>query len=120
MSDCIFCRIAAGQIPSRKIHEDEHLFAFHDIHPAAPVHFLIIPRVHVASLEQCDDSHAGLLGRMLLLAPQLARQQGLAAGFRTILNTGEGGGQTVFHLHAHVLGGGGPLPFGHTGSHQSA
>jgi len=120
MSDCIFCKIVAGTIPSRKVHEDEHLLAFHDIQPVAPVHFVIIPKLHVASLAECGDEHAGLLGRILLAAPKLAQQQGLGEGFRTIINTGKGGGQTVFHLHAHVMGGGGPLPFGHAGSKSHA
>ena len=114
MSDCIFCKIVAGTIPSRKVYEDEHLLAFHDIQPAAPVHFLIIPKVHVATLAECTEAqHAEILGRILLAAPRLAKEQGLSEGFRTIINTGKGGGQVVFHLHAHVLGGGGVLPFGH-------
>lgn len=120
MSDCIFCRIAAGQIPSRKVYEDEHLFAFHDIQPAAPVHFLVIPRQHVASLDECTPQHAELLSRLLLAVPRLAREQGLGDGYRTIINTGQGGGQTVFHLHAHVMGGGGPLPFGQAASKSHA
>ena len=105
MSDCIFCKIVAGTIPSRKVYEDDHLFAFHDIQPAAPVHILIIPKTHVASLAECDASHAADLGRVLLAAPQIAAQAGLVDGFRTIINTGNGGGQEVFHLHAHILGG---------------
>ena len=114
MSDCIFCKIVAGTIPCRKVHEDEHVLAFHDIQPVAPVHFLIIPKLHVASLVECSEAeHAGVLARILLLAPQLARQEGLDEGFRTIINTGKGGGQVVYHLHAHILGGGGVLPFGH-------
>jgi histidine triad (HIT) family protein len=120
MSDCIFCKIVAGTIPSRKVHEDEHLLAFHDIQPAAPVHLVIIPKLHIASLSECDPAHAELLGRILLAAPRLAGQQGLDDGFRTIINTGKGGGQTVFHLHAHVMGGGGPLPFGHAASKSHA
>jgi histidine triad (HIT) family protein len=110
MGDCIFCRIVAGQIPCRKIYEDDDVLAFHDIHPAAPVHFMIIPKGHVASLEDCDESRRTLLGNILLLAPRLAREQGLTDGFRTVINTGRGGGQEVFHLHVHVIGGGGPRP----------
>lgn len=110
MSDCIFCKIVAGEIPSKKIYEDEELFAFHDIHPVAPVHFMIIPKQHVASLSDADKSHEGLLGRMLLLAPALAKEQGLSDGFKTVINTGRGGGQEVFHLHIHIIGGGGPRP----------
>jgi histidine triad (HIT) family protein len=107
MSDnCIFCKIVRGEIPSKKVYEDDALFAFHDIHPVAPVHFMLVPKLHVASLMETDDSHADLLGRMLLLAPKLAKEQGLDNGFRTVINTGEGGGQEVFHLHIHIIGGG--------------
>ena len=105
MSDCIFCKIVAGDIPSRKIYEDEEVYAFHDINPAAPVHFMIIPKQHVASLSECNETHAAILGKLLLLAPKLAKQQGLNDGFKTAINTGKGGGQLVFHLHVHVLGG---------------
>lgn len=110
MSDCIFCKIVAGQIPCRKIFEDDDVLVFHDIHPVAPVHFMIIPKVHVASLAECDESHRDVLGKILLLAPGLAREQGLTEGFRTVINTGKGGGQEVFHLHVHIIGGGGPRP----------
>lgn len=110
MSDCIFCKIAAGQIPCRKIYEDDDVLAFHDIHPVAPVHFMIIPKTHVASLAECDESHRDVLGKILILAPRLAREQGLADGFRTVINTGRGGGQEVFHLHVHIIGGNGPRP----------
>lgn len=106
MSDCIFCKIARGEIPSNKVYEDRDVYAFHDIHPVAPVHFMIIPKLHLASLTDADDSHAALLGKLMLLAPQLARQQGLENGFRTVINTGRGGGQEVFHLHIHIIGGG--------------
>jgi histidine triad (HIT) family protein len=109
-SDCIFCKIAAGRIPCRKVFEDEDVVAFHDIHPVAPVHFMIIPKSHVASLSDCGSEHQDLLGRILLLAPKLAREQGLNDGFRTIINTGPGGGQEVFHLHIHIIGGGMPRP----------
>lgn len=104
--DCIFCKIIAGQIPSRKIHEDDDLLAFHDIRPAAPVHFLIIPKLHLPSLlEACTPEHERLLGRMLMLAPRLAREQGAGNGFKTLFNTGADGGQEVYHLHLHVIGG---------------
>jgi histidine triad (HIT) family protein len=106
MNDCIFCKIARGEIPSKKVYEDDEVFAFHDIHPAAPVHFMLIPKQHIASLMEADASHAALLGKMLLLAPGLAREQGLDNGFRTVINTGKGGGQEVFHFHVHILGGG--------------
>ena len=108
-SDCIFCKIVAGSIPSSKIYEDEDVVVFNDIHPLAPVHFLIVPKVHIESLATCDATHQSLLGKMLLLAPRLAREQGLA-GFRTMINTGREGGQEVFHLHVHVFGGGTHLP----------
>ena len=109
MSDCIFCKIVAGQIPSSKVYEDDEVLAFHDIHPFARVHFLIIPKAHIASLADCTPGHETLLGRMLLLAPRLAQEQGLGAGFKTLINTGRGGGQEVFHIHVHVFGGGDPV-----------
>jgi len=109
MNDCIFCKIIAGTIPSRKVYEDEYLYAFHDIQPAAPVHFMIIPKAHVASLADCDERHAADLARLLLAAPKLAREQGLDQGFRTIINCGRVGHQEVYHLHMHVIGGPDPL-----------
>jgi histidine triad (HIT) family protein len=111
MSDtCIFCKIAAGEIPCKKIYEDADVLAFHDIHPVAPVHFMIIPKEHIASLADAHARHELLLGRILLLAPVLAKEQGLGDGFRTIINTGRGGGQEVFHLHVHIIGGTTPRP----------
>ena len=109
MDDCIFCKIVAGQIPSKKAYEDEDVLVFHDIHPIAPVHLLLVPKQHVASLSECGEQHQALLGRLLLLAPKLAAEQGLD-GFRTMINTGRSGGQEVFHLHVHVFGGGSSLP----------
>lgn len=108
--DCVFCKIVAGELPCRKVYEDEEVLAFHDIRPVAPVHFMIIPKAHVASLADCTEEHRDLLGRILLLAPRLAREQGLGSGFRTVINTGRGGGQEVFHLHVHVFGGGALRP----------
>ena len=108
--NCIFCKIAAGEIPCKKIYEDADILAFHDIHPVAPVHFMLIPKEHIASLADAQERHAPLLGRILLLAPKLAEEQGLKNGFRTIINTGPGGGQEVFHLHIHIIGGNGPRP----------
>jgi histidine triad (HIT) family protein len=105
-SDCIFCKIAAGEIPCRKVYEDSDLIAFHDINPAAPVHFMIVPKEHIPSLAETHARHEMLVGRILLLAPLLAKEQGLHDGFRTIINTGRGGGQEVMHLHVHVMGGG--------------
>lgn len=107
---CIFCKIVAGQIPSRKVHEDDELLAFHDISPWAPVHFLIIPKQHIASLaDVTPERHERMLGRMLGLAPRLAKEQGADNGFRSIVNTGVDGGQEVPHLHLHVIGG--PRPW---------
>ena len=106
MSDCLFCKIARGEIPCRKVYEDDELFAFHDINPVAPVHFMVIPKLHLDSLSQAGSEHAVLLGKMLLLAPRLAKEQGLDHGFRTVINTGKGGGQEVFHFHIHIIGGG--------------
>lgn len=102
-ADCIFCKIVSGAIPSKKIYEDEDVIAFNDIKPAAKVHFLIVPKLHVDSLKECDASHQALLGKMLLLVPKLAAEQGLK-GFKTLINTGREGGQEVFHLHIHVIG----------------
>lgn len=104
MSQCIFCQICAGEIPSKKIYEDELFFAFHDIDPIAPTHFLVVPKQHVASLLELTASDADFLGRLLLLAKTLAMQNGLEAGFRTIINTGSNGGQEVMHLHCHIAG----------------
>ena len=110
MSDCIFCKIVEGKIPSRKVYEDAEMLAFHDINPQAPVHFMIVPKRHVDSLAACDDSHAPVLGRMMAVAGRLAAQQGCTDGFRTIVNTGRVGRQDVYHLHIHILGG--QEPFG--------
>ncbi len=111
--NCLFCKIIAGQIPCRKVFEDEEILAFHDIHPWAPVHFLLVPKLHLPSLAQADASHAALLGRMMLLAPRLAMELGCLpypeGGFRVVTNTGKGGGQEVHHLHTHVMGG--PRPW---------
>ena len=118
MTDCLFCKITAKQIPSRALYEDDDVLAFHDIHPAAPVHFLIVPKRHIATLADCTDSDAGLLGKMLLLAPKLAAAEGCGyvndgagqgrGGFKTLFNTGPDGGQEVYHLHLHVIGGAHP------------
>ena len=110
MSDCLFCRIARGEIPSRKVYEDEHVFAFHDINPIAPVHLLIIPKAHVPSLYECESGDEPALGRMLALAGRLAREQGATDGFRTIINTGRVGRQEVYHVHLHIVGGPDVLP----------
>lgn len=105
MSDCLFCKIAAGEIPARKVYEDDEIIAFHDIHPVAPVHILLIPKVHFDSLAHAEVQHQAVLGKMLLLTAALAKEQGLTEGYRTIINTGHGGGQTFFHMHMHLIGG---------------
>ncbi|HEX8873458.1 MAG TPA: histidine triad nucleotide-binding protein [Nitrosospira sp.] len=110
MDDCIFCKIARGEIPSRKIYEDTDVLAFHDIHPAAPVHFMLIPKLHIGSLAEAGDGHRDLLGNMMVLIPRLALEQGCTDGFRTIINTGHVGGQEIHHLHIHVIGGRERLP----------
>lgn len=108
--DCIFCKIVRGEIPSRKVYEDDEILAFHDINPAAPVHFMIIPRKHIASLGDAQEEDEGVLGRIMVITGGLARKQGSTDGFRTIVNTGKVGRQDVYHLHVHVLGGDEPLP----------
>lgn len=105
MSDCIFCKIVAGDIPSSKVYEDDALFVFKDINPKAAVHLLVIPKQHIARLDEVQEEHGPLLASMLLKLAELAESQGLDNGFRTIINTGPGGGQEVDHIHFHLLGG---------------
>ena len=107
--NCIFCKIVRGEIAANKLHEDEHVLAFHDVRPQAPVHFLLIPKAHVPSLYEADLSQAEAWARMLALAGSLARKAGAGEGFRTIINTGRVGHQEVYHVHMHVLGGPEPL-----------
>jgi histidine triad (HIT) family protein len=109
MNDCIFCRIANGEIPSRKVYEDAEILAFHDINPQAPVHFMLMPKKHIASLADAKSEDAGVLGRMLAMSGRLAREQGSPDGYRTIINTGRVGRQDVMHLHIHIIGGPEPL-----------
>ena len=119
MENCIFCKIVARTIPSTLIYEDADLIAFHDINPAAPVHLLIVPKAHVATLAHCAPQDAAMLGKMMLLAPKLAQEFGCgyveqadgatSGGFKTLVNTGPDGGQEVYHLHMHVIGG--PKPW---------
>jgi histidine triad (HIT) family protein len=104
MSDCLFCRIAAGEIPARIVHQDAEVVAFHDISPQAPTHVLVIPRRHVASLAETGGGDQALLGRMLGVAADIARAEGLAS-WRLVTNCGSEAGQSVFHLHLHLLGG---------------
>lgn len=109
MTDCIFCKIVEGKIPSRKVYEDDDMLAFDDINPLAPVHFMIIPKEHIDSLAQCGDEQARVLGRIFAMAGRLAASRGLTDGFRTIVNTGRIGRQDVYHLHVHIIGGPNPL-----------
>jgi histidine triad (HIT) family protein len=102
---CLFCKIVDGSIPSTAIYEDELCYAFADIRPQAPVHVLVTPREHIASLADADRDDCALLGHLLWAAGQIARNKGLAKGYRVVINTGEDGGQTVDHLHVHLLGG---------------
>lgn len=103
--DCLFCRIIAGEIPSTKVYEDDKLLAFKDINPQAPVHILIIPKEHYDSAAALDENSAPIVGDIMLLAKKLAKENGLESGYRLITNIGEDGGQTVKHLHFHLLGG---------------
>ncbi len=105
VKNCLFCRIVAGDIPSRKVYEDEHTFAFEDINPKAPTHILIVPRKHIVGLDEASGEEAEILGRCHLTAAEIARQRGLEHGYRTVLNVGKDAGQSVFHLHVHLLGG---------------
>jgi histidine triad (HIT) family protein len=119
VQNCLFCKIAAKQIPASIVYEDEELLAFKDINPAAPVHLLVIPKVHVPTLSDCDASHTAVLGKMLALAPKLAAEHGCAVsyaadgspsgGYKTLINSGPDGGQEVYHLHLHMYGG--PRPW---------
>ena len=106
MKDCIFCKIAAGEIPSAKVYEDEKSLAFRDINPQAPVHILVIPKEHIESAAKIDESNAALAGHLLAVAAKVAADEGVADGFRLISNCGESAGQTVKHLHFHILAGG--------------
>jgi histidine triad (HIT) family protein len=103
--NCLFCRILRGEVPCKKIHEDEHVFAFEDIRPQAPTHVLIIPKKHFAGLKESQAEDAEEIGRCHLAAAQIARQRKIENGYRTVLNVGPGAGQSVFHLHVHLLGG---------------
>jgi histidine triad (HIT) family protein len=103
--DCLFCKIVAGTIPAKRLYEDEQVLAFADISPQAPVHLLVIPKRHIASVAHTAPEDAALLGHLLSTAAELARSQGLDGGYRLVINTGPNGGQTVDHLHVHLLGG---------------
>ena len=105
MSDCVFCRIVAGEIASRRVHEDDEVVAFHDLNPQAPTHVLVVPRRHIASLDGAGEGDAALLGRLLLAVRRVARELGVQAGYRVVNNCGAPAGQSVFHIHFHLLGG---------------
>lgn len=110
MTDCLFCKIVAKEIPGKIVLENEHVVAFRDLHPAAPTHVLVVPRKHIVNVDDAKDEDAELLGRVMLAARDVARQEGLVAqnergGYRIAINNGAGAGQSVFHLHLHVLGG---------------
>jgi histidine triad (HIT) family protein len=104
-ADCLFCKIVAGSIPARRVYEDELCLSFADIHPQAPVHLLVIPKEHIASQAHCEEGHAPLLGYLMSKTAEIARTAGLSDGYRVVVNTGADGGQTVDHLHLHLLGG---------------
>ena len=104
--NCIFCKIIAGEIPSETVYEDDECIAFNDLNPQAPTHILIVPREHISSLDKAKNKHQETLGYLLLIAAEIAREQGFAEnGYRTVINTNSDGGQTVFHLHLHLLAG---------------
>jgi histidine triad (HIT) family protein len=106
MTSCIFCKIGKGEIPSTKVFEDERVLAFDDLHPAAPTHVLVIPKEHIASVNDVEASHAALLGHLFVVARAVAEKKGVAAGgYRLVMNTGDHAGQSVHHMHLHVLGG---------------
>ena len=105
MSDCLFCKIVAGQIPSKMVYEDDEIVAFHDTKPQAPQHMLVIPRKHLSALDDASEGDQALLGRILLVCRKLAAEQGIGGAYRVVNNCGESAGQSVFHLHFHVLGG---------------
>jgi histidine triad (HIT) family protein len=105
MSDCLFCKIIEGKIPSKKVYEDDHVFAFEDINPGAPTHVLIIPKRHLEGLNKAKAEDAELIGYMHLVAAQIGRDRGIEDGYRTVLNVGPRSGQSVFHIHLHILGG---------------
>ena len=105
MPDCIFCRIIRGEAPAKKVYEDERAFVFEDINPQAPTHVLIIPKKHIVGLKEAQPEDAEIIGYLHLVAAQIARQRGLEDGYRTVFNVGPRAGQSVFHLHLHLLGG---------------
>jgi len=105
MSDCLFCRVVRGDVPSKKVYEDDFTFAFEDINPQGPTHVLVVPKKHIAGLKEAKAEDAELLGRCQLAAAEIARQRSIENGYRTVLNVGPGAGQSVFHMHVHLIGG---------------
>jgi histidine triad (HIT) family protein len=105
MSDCLFCKVISGEVRNQKVYEDEHVYAFEDIRPQAPTHVLVVPKKHIRGLKEATAEDADLLGRCHLAAAHIARERGIENGYRTVLNVGPGSGQSVFHLHVHLLGG---------------
>ena len=106
---CLFCKIIAGRVPAKKVYEDDHMIAFHDIAPWAPVHILLVPKKHIVSMDEVTAADAALIGHMMAKSPELMHQLGVKNGFRHIINTGHDGGQEIAHLHIHVIGG--PRPW---------
>lgn len=104
-ASCLFCRIIRGELPARKVYEDDHVFAFEDTHPQAPTHVLVVPKKHFAGLKEAEAFDAEVIGRCHLTAAMIARQRNIEKGYRTVLNVGPGAGQSVFHFHVHLLGG---------------
>jgi histidine triad (HIT) family protein len=105
MTDCLFCKIVRGEIPSKKVREDEHTYAFEDLDPKAPTHVLVVPKRHIAGLEEAEPGDAEIIGRCHLAAAEIARARKIEGSYRTVLNVGPGSGQSVFHLHVHLIGG---------------
>jgi histidine triad (HIT) family protein len=105
MTDCLFCRIIDGEIPAKKVYEDEHTVAFEDINPQAPTHVLIVSKKHIRGLKEAQAEDAELIGRLHLAAAAIGRQRGIEDGYRTVLNVGPKSGQSVFHIHVHLIGG---------------
>jgi histidine triad (HIT) family protein len=105
MTDCLFCKIVSGEIPAKKVYEDDHTFAFEDIAPKAPTHVLVIPKRHIRGLKEATPEDAELIGRLNLVAAQIGRDRAIEDGYRTVLNVGPKSGQSVFHIHLHLLGG---------------
>ena len=105
MADCLFCRIIRREVPSKKVYEDEHTFAFEDINPQGPTHVLVLPKKHIPGLKEAKAEDAALVGLCLLTAARIARERAIEDGYRTVLNVGQRAGQSVFHLHVHLIGG---------------